>query len=135
MHVRKEKNPMSNRESLAGRRNIMMSVVLTAGWLAAMVFWVAFAWGHYSGFQILAGLAIATLVFAGMAGYVWLAGMGRAVLTGMISALGWLSFVVYWIAFAWRRYTLTQSFALLALSFIVLAAMNAVTWLSQSPED
>ncbi|UCC77613.1 MAG: hypothetical protein JSW37_04420 [Anaerolineales bacterium] len=125
---------MSNRESLSSRRNMIMTVLLTAGWLAAMVGWIAFAWGYYSGFQILAGLAIATLVFAGMAGYVWLAGVGRAVVTGMISTLGWLSFVVYWIAFAWRRYTLVQSFALLSVSFIVLAALNAVIWLSQSTE-
>lgn len=114
---------------------MIMSVLLTAGWLATMVLWIAFAWGHYSGFQILAGLAIATLVFAGMTGYVWLVGMGRAVLAGMISALGWLSFVVYWIAFAWRRYTVVQSFALLALSFILVASINGVIWLSQSTED
>jgi len=107
--------------------------LLTAGWFVVALGWMAFAWGRYSLFQLLAGVAISTLLFAATAGVSWLSGRGAA--TAVVTALGWLSFMVYWVAFVRGRFGLLQNVVVLAASFVAFVVINAITWVFPSIGD
>ncbi len=124
---------MSTRESYVGGRDLSRTILLTAGWIAVTLGWMTYAWGRYSIFQMFAGVAITTLLFAAIAGVNWVSGRGS--LFAIRSTVGWLSFVIYWIAFVRGRFSLLQNVGVLAASFVIFVVINAVTWVFPSRGD
>jgi hypothetical protein len=52
------------------------------------------------------------------------------IIFSIISTFVWLGFNLYWIAFQWTSHTGFQNIALLAISFLVFSASNAILWVS-----
>jgi hypothetical protein len=117
-----------------GRHRTRVTILLTLGWLISMLCWLALAWRRYSLFQGLAGLGISTLLFAAIVGVLWAAGRNLAPAATILTTLGWLSFALYWIGFAWRRHTLLANGATLMLTLLTCLGIVTVLWLRR-PAD
>ena len=117
---------MSTKESFVVENRVLLTVLITMGWLALMLCWLVFAWGQYSFFQILTSLGVVTLLFAALSGVLWVADQGFRLAAMILTTLGWLSFALYWIGFGWSQHTLLQNGAVLLLSFLVCAGADAV---------
>ncbi len=109
---------MSSQEVFAIRGRVLPTVLATLGWLILMLGWMAFAWSRFSFFQTLVGLGIATLLYAAILGAMWVTDQGFRLTATVLTTLGGLSFVLYWIGFAWSGHSLLQNFAILILSFL-----------------
>jgi hypothetical protein len=129
-----EEHKMLTQENVAIRNRMLLTVLVTLGWLVLMPGWMIFAWGRYSFFQGLIGLGIATLVFAAVAGALWVADQGFRLTATILTTLGGLSFVLYWIGFAWGRHSLLLNGAILGLSFLGWLVAVVVLWLA-GPAD
>jgi hypothetical protein len=118
----KEKHQMFTVKICAGRNRVLVTTLTTLGWLVFTLGWMAVAWSRYSFFQNLAGLGISALLFAAIIGVVWVRDLAATIL----ATLGWLSLVLYWIAFVWGRHTLLQNGAVLLFSSLVWLGIVAV---------
>jgi hypothetical protein len=110
---------MYTSKNLAHHNRVLVTALATLGWLTWMLGWLAFAWSHYSFLQNLASLGISTFVFAAIAGLIWVGDQGLRLVATILATLGWFSFLLYWIAFAWSRHALLQNGAVLIASFLV----------------
>jgi len=117
---------MSTKESFAVENRVLLTILITMGWLILMLCWIVFAWGQYSFFQILTSLGVATMLFAAITAVLWVADQGFRLAAMILTTLGWLSFVLYWIGFVWSRHTLLQNGAVLLLSFLVCGGADTV---------
>ena len=54
--------------------------------------------------------------------------IGSRVLLTTLTTLGWLSWALCWMAFAWSHYTFFQNLASLGISTLFFAAVVAVMW-------
>lgn len=122
---------MSSNEGLAMRSRLLLTVLVTMGWLVLMLGWIAFAWSHYSFFQNLICLGIATLLYVAMTGVLWVADQGFALTATILTTLGWLSFALYWIGFGWSGHTFLQNSAILMLSLVACVGIVAVLFLAE----
>jgi hypothetical protein len=98
---------------------VRLTTLATIGWLILSFSWLAFAWSHYRFLQMLAGLGIVTLLYVAVTGVLWVVDQALTLAATILAIFGWLSFTLYWLAFAWSRYTLLQNGAILLLSFLV----------------
>jgi hypothetical protein len=110
---------MYTSKNFAYNNRVLVSTLATLGWLTWMLGWLAFAWRHYSFLQNLASLGISTLTFAAIAAVIWVGDQGLRLVATILATLGWFSFLLYWIAFAWSRHALLQNGAVLTASFLV----------------
>jgi hypothetical protein len=125
---------MSTKEVFAIRSRVRLTLLATLGWLVLMLGWMVYAWSRFSFFQNLVGLAIATLLFAAITGAMWVADQGFRLPATILTTLGGLSFVLYWIGFAWSRHSLLLNGAVLVLSLLVWVGAVAALWLA-GPTD
>jgi hypothetical protein len=121
---------MSTKTFFAMRNSVLAPTLATMGWLILVLCWMAFAWGQYSLLQNLTCLAISTLLFAAIVGALWIGDQGFVPAATILVTLGWLSFALYWIGFAWSRHTLLQNSAVLMVSFLVWQGVIVVLWLA-----
>lgn len=110
----------------ATRSRVLATTLTTLGCLILMLGWMAFAWSRYSFLQNLVSLGIFTLLFAAIVGTVWVAEFGVRLVATILATLGWFSFVLYWIGFAWSGRTLLQNGAVLMVSLLVWLGMVVV---------
>jgi hypothetical protein len=129
-----EEHKMLTQENFAIRNRMLLTVLVTLGWLVLMPSWMIYAWSRYNFFQNLAGLGIATLLFAAITGALWVADQGFRLTATILTTLGGLSFVLYWIGFAWSRHSLLLNLAILVLSFLGWLVAVVVLWLA-GPAD
>lgn len=125
---------MSTKELFAIRSRVHLTVLATMGWLVLVLCWMAFAWSQYSFFQNLVSLGIATLLYAAITGAMWVVDQGVGLVATILATLGGLSFLLYWMGFAWSQHTLLQNALVLMLSLIVWVAAVAALWLA-GPSD
>ena len=109
---------------------VFVSTLTTLGWLSGMLGWMALAWRHYSWLQNLASLGISTLVFAAIVGVLWVGDQGIRLTATIVATLGGMSFVLYWIGFAWSGHTLLQNGAVLLVSYLVWQGLVGWLWLA-----
>jgi hypothetical protein len=126
-----EECQMSTKEVFAIRSKVLPTVLVTMGWLVLVLCWMAFAWSQYSFFQNLVCLGIATLLYAATTGAMWVMDQGIMLVATILTTLGWLSFALYWIGFAWSRHTLLQNGAILMLSLLVCGGAVVVLRLAE----
>lgn len=124
---------MSTNTRFSEANRMRDTILLTASWLGLSLGWLAFAWGRYSLLQALAGLGIATLFFAAIVAARWACGNDLAFTPAMLATFAWMNFMLYWVAFAARRYALPQNTLVLALSAFAWGAAMVVTWLRRPP--
>jgi hypothetical protein len=129
-----EESKMSTKEIFAIRSRVRLTLLATLGWLVLMLGWMVYAWSRFSFFQNLVGLGIATLLFAAITGAMWVADQGFRLTATILTTLGGLSFVLYWIGFAWSRHSLLLNGAVLILSFLAWVGAVAALWLA-GPSD
>jgi len=110
---------MSTKGFFTIRSRMFLTILATMGWLVCMLCWMAFAWSQYTFFQNLVSLAIATLLYAAITGTMWVVDQGFIPAATILTTLGGLSFVLYWIGFAWSRHTLLQNGAVLILPLLI----------------
>ena len=122
---------MSSNEIRAARSRVHLTVMVTIGWLVLMLCWVTLAWSHYSFFQNLICLGIATLLYAAITAVLWVVDQGFVLSATILATLGWLSFALYWIGFGWSGHTFLQNSALLMISFGAWLGVVAALWLGQ----
>jgi hypothetical protein len=120
---------MTTQELFAIRGRVLLTALVTLGWLVLMLGWMVFAWSRLSFFQNLVGLAIAALLFAAITGAMWVVEQGFRPAATILTTIGGLSFALYWIGFAWSRHTLLQNFAILMLSLLVWVGAVVMLWL------
>ena len=125
---------MLTQENFAIRNRMLLTVLVTLGWLVLMPGWMIYAWSRYSFFQNLVGLGIATLLFAAITGALWVADQGFRLTATVLTTLGGLSFVLYWLGFAWSRHSLLLNGAILVLSFLAWL-VAVVVLLFAAPAD
>ncbi len=113
---------------------MFLTILATMGWLVWVLCWMAFAWSQYSFFQNLVSLGIATLLYAAITGAMWVVDQGFMPAATILATLGGLSFVLYWIGFAWSRHTLLQNSAVLMLSLLIVMG-TAVGLCLAKPSD
>jgi len=113
------------------RSRVLLTVLLTIGWLVLMLCWVVFAWSHFSIFQNLICLGIAALLYAAVTGALWVVDQGFVLAATVLTTLGWLSFAFYWIGFGWSGHTFLQNSAILVLSLVAWLGVIAALWLGQ----
>jgi len=118
-------------KTYAIKDRVLVTTLLTLGWLTWMLCWMAFAWSHYTFLQNLASLGISTLLFAAIAGVLWVGDACSVPAIVIVATLGWFSFALYWIGFAWGQYRLLQNGAVLMVSFLVWQIVLAVFWLAR----
>ena len=109
---------MLTQEYFVIRSRVLVTVLATLGWLVLMLGWMVYAWSRFSFFQNLVGLGIATLLYAAIVGAMWVADQGFRLTATVLVTLGGLSFVLYWIGFAWSGHSLLLNGAILVLSFL-----------------
>jgi hypothetical protein len=131
----KEKSEMSTKTLFSSRNSVLATTLATLGWLILVLCWMAFAWGQYSLLQNLASLAISTLLFAAIVGAMWSGDLGFVPAATILATLGWLSFALYWIGFAWSRHTLLQNSAILALAYLACGGIVVVLWLRARADE
>jgi hypothetical protein len=117
------------------RNRVLDTIWITLGWLVLALCWTVYAWTRYSFFQNLAGLGIATLLFAAVIGLMWVAEQGRTLALTVLTTLGWLSFALYWIGFAWGRHTLLLNGAVLIGSLLLGLGILALLWQRAQARD
>lgn len=120
---------MTTQEYFAIRGRVLLTALVTLGWLVLMLGWMVFAWSRFSFFQNLVGLAIAALLFAAITGAMWVVEQGFRPAATILTTIGGLSFALYWIGFAWSRHTLLLNFAILMLSLLVWVGAVVMLWL------
>ncbi len=125
---------MSTKGFFAIRSRMFLTILATMGWLVWVLCWMAFAWSQYSFFQNLVSLGIATLLYAAITGAMWVVDQGFMPAATILATLGGLSFVLYWIGFAWSRHTLLQNSAVLMLSLLIVMG-TAVGLCLAKPSD
>jgi hypothetical protein len=125
---------MSTKGFFAIGSRMSLTILATMGWLVWALCWMAFAWSHYSFFQNLVSLGIATLLYAAITGAMWVVDQGLMLTATILTTLGGLSFVLYWMGFAWSRHTLLQNGAVLMLSLLVVVGTVVVSCLAE-PSD
>lgn len=113
---------------------MFLTILATVGWLVWLLCWMALAWSQYSFFQNLVCLGIATLLYAAITGTMWVVDQGFMLAATILTTLGGLSFVLYWIGFAWSRHTLLQNGAVLMLSLLIVGGTVVGLCLAQ-PSD
>ncbi len=123
------------KELFAIRNRVLLTVLATMGWLVVLLCWMAFVWSEYSFFQNLVGLGIATLLYAAITGAMWVVDQGFKPVTMILTTVGWLSFALYWVGFAWSRHTVLQNGAILMLSLLVWGSAAVVLWLAVPSEE
>ena len=111
---------------------VFVSTLTTLVWLSGMLGWMALAWRHYSWLQNLASMGISTLVFAAIVGVLWVGDQGIRLTATILATLGGMSFVLYWIGFAWSRHTLLQNGAVLLVSYVVWQGLVGWLWLART---
>lgn len=126
---------MSTKTLCEIRNSVLATTLATMGWLVLVFCWIAFAWGQYSLLQNLTSLAISTLLFAAVIGVMWVGDLGFMPGATILATLGWLSFAVYWIGFAWSRHTLLQNCAALVFSLLACGGIVVVLWLRARADE
>jgi hypothetical protein len=121
---------MFTKTVFAFRNRVRVTALTTLGWSALTLGWLALTWGHYSILQSLASLGIAATLFLAVVGAVWVLDMGLTLLKTHLATMGGLSFVLYWIGFAWGRHTLLQNAAVLMAASLVWLGTVVVLWLT-----
>ncbi|MFC2046532.1 hypothetical protein ACFLTC_03310 [Chloroflexota bacterium] len=116
---------MSTKEFFAIRSRVRRTILVTMGWLVWVLLWMALAWSQYS-CQNLVSLGIAMLLYATIARAMWVVDQGSMPAATILVTLGWLSFALYWMGFAWSGHTLLQNGAILMLSLLACKAIVAV---------
>jgi hypothetical protein len=122
---------MSNNEVRAMQGRVRLTVLITAAWLILMLCWIALASSHYSFFQNLICLGIATLLYGAVTGVLWVVDQGFVLAATVLTTLGWLSFTLYWIGFGWSGHTFLQNSAILVLSLVAWVGVSAWLWVGQ----
>jgi hypothetical protein len=117
------------------KNRVLATIRVTVGWLILALCWTVYAWIRYSFFQNLAGLGISTLLYAAVVGVMWVAEQGRTLALTVLTTLGWLSFALYWIGFAWRQHTLLLNGAVLIGSLLLGLGILAALRLRGLPRD
>jgi len=121
---------MFTTRSCAAKSEVLVTTLATLGWLSLMLCWMVLAWGRYNLFQGLAGLSIVTLLFSGVVGVMWARDLGFAPAATIMATLAWLSFALYWVGFAWSRYSLLQNGLVLMSSCLAFGAAIVMLWLA-----
>jgi hypothetical protein len=98
-------------------------------WLVLVFGWMVFTWKQHNFFQILIGLGIATLLYAAITGTLWVIELGFNPAAIILTTIGWLSFVLYWIGFAWSQHTWLQNGAILIFSLLAFVSAVTALWL------
>jgi hypothetical protein len=129
-----EEFKMSDRGSFIIKCRVLVTLLLTMAWLVLVFGWMVSAWSQYNFFQILIGLGIATLLYAAITGTLWVVELGVNPAATILATFGWLSFLLYWIGFAWSRYTWLQNGAILTLSLLAFVSAVTAMWLAR-PAD
>jgi len=118
------------------------SIITGVVWLAFLVIWLFFFAIDYTGFQNLAVIIVSVLVLALVNGLVWaiwglqfapegaMRGQGWRVAISIITAIGWLIFLIIWLFFYASEFNLYQNLAVLIVSLLALAGINAAIWAS-----
>jgi len=122
---------MSSKQVRAMRGRVLLTLLATIGWWVLMFCWITLAWSHYSFFQNLISLGIATLLYAALTAVLWVVDRGLVLGLTIVATLGWLSFALYWIGFGWSGHTFLQNSAVVILSFIAWLGVVAALWLGQ----
>ena len=126
---------MFTRKHVTIRHKAFATILATMGWLSLALCWTGLAWGHYSLFQHLAGLGISTLLFAAIAGTMWVVDLGWVFAGTVLTTLGWLSFALYWIGFVWSQRTLLQNGAALMVSLLAGVGILVVLWQRERADE
>ena len=126
---------MSRNRVLSMRNRVAVTILLTAVWLVAALGWLLFTWNQYTFFQHIAGLGIAILFWAASMGILWVADMGFNLAATVLTTFGGLSFLLYWLAFAWRQHNLLQNGAVLLLTPLAWVCVTALLWLAKPSEQ
>ena len=113
------------------RGRVLVTTLVTMGWLILALGWIVFAWGRYSPFQNLAGVGICALLFVATVGVMWVAEQGLALTVTVATVFGWLSLALYWIAFAWSRHTWLLNGAVLVISLLAGLGLVVMLWLRE----
>jgi hypothetical protein len=130
-----EKVEMSIKGVLSMRTRVTVTLLLTVGWLAAALGWIVSAWEQYGFFQYLTGLGIAALLWAASMGVLWVVEKGFVLVATVLTTFGSLSFLLYWVAFAWTEHSLLQNGAVLLLTPFAWLVATAVLWLAGPLEE
>ena len=125
---------MSTKVHYTIRGRVLLTLLATAGWPVLALCWVVYAWGQYSFFQHLVGLAIITLLYVAVTGVLWVADGGFTLVATMLATLGGVSFVLYWIGFAWTQHTLLLNGAVLLLALFAWVSAVVVLLLAGPPD-
>lgn len=125
---------MSTKALFTIRSRVLLTALGTMGWWVLVLGWMVFTWSRHSFFQDLVILGIAALLYAAIMGAVWVVDLGFTPTATVLVTFGSLSFVLYWIGFAWSRHTLLQNSAILMLSLLAWGGAVAVLWLAR-PAD
>ena len=125
---------MSDRVSFIIKCRVSLTLLLTVVWLVLVFGWTVAAWSQYNFFQILISLGIATLLYAAIIGTLWVIELGFNPAATILTTLGWLSFVLYWIGFAWSQHTWLQNGAILIFSLLAFVSAVTALWLAR-PSD
>jgi hypothetical protein len=112
------------------RSRVLVTTLVTMGWLSLSLCWMAFTWSQYSLLQNVVSLGISALLFVAVVGVIWVGDVGFAPAATNLATMGCLSFALYWIGFAWSRYSLLQNGAALMISFLVWLGLVLVFWLA-----
>lgn len=46
----------------------------------------------------------------------------------VITSVGWLIFVLYWVGFQWGGFPVTQNLIIILIALLVVGVINGVTW-------
>ena len=114
---------------------MLLTILATMGWLILVLCWMAFAWSRHPLPQNLASLGIFTLLFAAIVGVMWVVDLGFMPAATIAATLGWLSFALYWMGFAWGRHRLVQNCAILILSLLACGGAVVVMWQRERSDE
>jgi hypothetical protein len=126
---------MFSKTHFAPRNRVLDTIWITIGWLLLALCWTVYAWTRCSCFQNLAGLGIATLLYTAVVGVMWVAEQGRTLALTVLTTVGWLSYALYWIGFAWGQHTLLLNGAVLIGSLLLGLGILAALWLRGTPRE
>lgn len=123
------------------RINIYGTVAAFFLWIAFVVVWLFLYAIGYDIFRNITLIIASFLLMAGLIGIIWAPGEAGPrrwawrIRGSIISAVGWLAFVILWIPWFASAFTLYTNAAILLISFFVFVAFNAVAWVGVIPGE
>ncbi len=123
------------------RINIYGTVTAFILWIAFVAVWLFLFAVHYDIFRNITLNAASFLLMGGLIGLIWAPGEAGPrkwawrIRGSIVSAVGWLAFVILWIPWLAHRFALYTNAAILLASSFAFIAFNAVAWVGVIPGE